>query len=325
MIPRAYFGGVSLQTVESVFRVSRDTGKPAGLMFTENQCGHLGGYVSRYDEMLSTLARLDIEYGGHRVVLARDHIRFDSLERSAIEDVEELCFRYLKDGFSALHLDLDVVDTDPLERLYVGRRLVGRIRERAPASIIELSLCRDDDIFNLKTIALNIDKIIEVRPDLIVLPTGSRVLNGIQIGKFCRDEVREVVQLLKKHSILVKEHNADFLSRTQIQKRSGLVDSFNVAPELGNRQSALTLLLASSAGLDPTIFLSQASNDPNSMRWVDSAHSAPHRVSEICGHYVFNQSGYASLCLELEATMSFQDALAAILDIVVRRYLIYPQ
>src|SRR5581483_11612547 len=89
----------------------------------------------------------------------------------------------------------------------------------------------------------------ELRPDFIVLQTGSLVRDGYQVGRLRRKEVIQAGRIVRGEGIRVKEHNADFLTDQDLWDRSELFEAVNIAPELGALQTELTLEMAKERGI----------------------------------------------------------------------------
>ncbi len=324
MIPRAYFGGVSKEAIHAAYELSDRLMQPVGLMFTENQCSSSGGYVCPYDALLGLIASLENDYPANQVVLARDHMQPVSLESSDLDRYVRQCVAYFKDGFRSFHLDLDVEGTELSARVDTSKFLVKELRAKIPQAIIEVSISGDDRLDYLTAIRPFLTDLVAIGPDIIVLPTGSRVYQGAQSGQFSIDAIADPARVVHEAGIAIKEHNADFLSLQSIARRSGLVDTFNIAPELGFRQSSLIMQLAEAAGLGTHAFEQEVISNPNSAKWHVAGTIPAHMIAEICGHYSYSGEAFGEICAYLEKRCDIRQMTRELLTLGMSRYLDQP-
>lgn len=136
-------------------------------------------------------------------------------------------------------------------------------------------------------------------PTFVVCQTGSLVRETSNVGYFNGDLLAKVVATCNKYKILLKEHNADYLSDDALKQRPLLgVHAANVAPEFGVTESRALVSLLEESGLTRLAdhFLTLAFKSGKWKKWMlpDTVATDRERAL-IAGHYVFSTPA----CIEL--------------------------
>lgn len=153
------------------------------------------------------------------------------------------------------------------------------------------------------------------QPSFVVIQCGTRVMETRNVGSFdtpvrVADELPAEIQLPKmieicnRYSILMKEHNTDYLSDEALQWHPRLgIHAANVAPEFGVTETRALISVLADNGLSKLAerFLQLAYDSKKWDKWMLTNTRATDRDrSIIAGHYVFSKPE----CAELKAEAS---------------------
>ena len=150
------------------------------------------------------------------------------------------------------------------------------------------------------------------RPHFFVTQTGSLIREINQIGMFHDDYIKKLKPLTKKYDLPIKEHNADYLNRSQIKKRKGLISAMNIAPQLGILQTQLSLYKSTLYGIDASNFLEVAYRSHKWEKWLHKNTSSNELLcSIVAGHYSFTTDQYKDLYENISRYEDFDTTIEA--------------
>ena len=87
-------------------------------------------------------------------------------------------------------------------------------------------------IFDLKY-ELQSDKLFN-KIKYVVIQSGTSLLGNTQTGAYDKNRLISMVDVVKRHGLLSKEHNGDYIPTSIIKEKFSLgLDSINIAPEFG--------------------------------------------------------------------------------------------
>jgi hypothetical protein len=140
------------------------------------------------------------------------------------------------------------------------------------------------------------------RPLFYVAQTGTKVLETRNFGSFDQPFtvegslpatvfVPELLDLMRRKGLMLKEHNADYLSDNSLKwHRKFGIHAANVAPEFGVTETRAFIFLLDQHGLQSELemFNQIVLNGGNWAKWLapDSRANDQHKI-EIAGHYHF--------------------------------------
>lgn len=319
IVPKVFVGGTTVSVIDSIYRISQQQCMPLALMFTENQCGLDGGYIGAHEDVMDRIKVRKAMYPDSNVIIARDHFSPKSLSSNHLAEYLQFVELYAQSGYNYIHLDFDIPDCPINERVSALEYCVRKIRSLPYLLTLEVSLTPDDDINFISEISSVVSEIISINPDVVVLPTGSKVYNGKQVGEFNLGKVFSLARLLQADGISVKEHNADFLTKKEISVRSGVMNSMNIAPEIGVLKNSCIQFLSCSMGLDISDVELLASECSDANKWMPMPSESPSEAFKLCGHYICESSQYLKLVSQLGVDL---DQMAGfVFDRAIRRYL----
>lgn len=279
--------------VESVHAFSHKKGVGMCLIASLNQVNSGVGYTGFDMHGLVDLSKeLHKEYPRSSVTIARDHFGpgFGAddlkaeLQADADAGVEILHVDFSKSGLPYAHQIADSMETiNRAKRLGIHRFEIGteEINPQKMMSLLEI----EKNIRRFKQVC---------QPEFFAVNTGSFVTCGGNVNNFQKKFVKEAHSLLKIHGIKLKEHNADYLSREQIEERRGIVDAFNIAPALGHIQTVEVMKEMSDHYRTNfrRYVMEQSYVDGYYEKWFGPPDQTKNltEVAEILGHYYYEDS-----------------------------------
>ena len=141
-------------------------------------------------------------------------------------------------------------------------------------------------------------------PVFVVIQTGTRVLETKNVGSFdtplrvaseipAEIQVPKMVQVCNQHNILLKEHNADYLSDEALKWHPRLgIHAINIAPELGVVETRALVSILENNGLTSLAdeFLQLAFDSNKWAKWmIENSNASDREKAIIAGHYVFSK------------------------------------
>jgi len=292
-----------------------------------------GGYVNNWDTRSFADYVRERDKGGF-VKLARDHggpwqndkeqlnglninEAMESAKRSFREDIDA--------GFSLLHIDPSI-DINGCQQ---ESELVKRVRELYQYCW-EYSMSQDKEIhFEVGTeeqsgnvcSGEDFEKLVESiedfcgrlkmrKPTFVVAQTGTKVKEMENVGKLDvnkmteramndREMIRRIVEICNKHGLMLKAHNADYLTDEMLRWHPKVgIHAINIAPELGVEESkALIEILEENGQKDlAEKFIELAYNSRCWKKWL-KPHSKLCTADKalIAGHYVYSTNEFKEL------------------------------
>lgn len=321
-------GPMSKHSIDAIIELANSYRKYIFMIPSRRQIDALalgGGYVENFSTEDFVKYVRDGDSNGF-VKLARDHSGPWQLSTlgadgktmdhgQAMKEVKSSLEVDIECGFDLIHIDpspgleqglsQDQVNDDALELLdFCQSKDLGRIEYEVGAdeqSMMPSPVSSSETEF--KSLMESIDREGLRRPIFFVLQTGTKVKETRNVGAFDRRiptqgavpaaaQVPRMIQMCERNGVLLKEHNADYLSDTALlwHRRFG-IHAANVAPEFGVVETRALLGIAQR--LDFTPFIEALANVSLSSRkwekWLveDSSASDIDKI-EISGHYHFN-------------------------------------
>ncbi len=318
------FGPLSPEIVEAVFKYSHQNHYPFMLIASKNQIDYNGGYVNNWNtnSYMNFVKEMRAKYLDSDVLICRDHCGPGFNGNSDLGDTFATITEDIKRGFDLIHIDFchyqgprSVALEKASEAIKYAKRFNSRIR-------FEIGTDEIGQPTNLGQVRRDIEYFLQFcQPDYYVVNTGSHVLEDKQVGVFNQTLTQSAKNLLNNYNLKLKEHNGDYLTPEQIRSRMGLVDSINIAPELGFRQTGKILNLASQFRVSPDSFLEAAYKSKKWKKWLQfSTPDDIYTCSLIAGHYVFAGREYTRLYNHLADFVNVKEELINEAMTVIDRY-----
>lgn len=295
-----------------------------------------GGYVNNWTTEQFANYVIDRDKKG-KIILARDHggpwqndleQRNNLSLRQAMESAKESFKTDINAGFQVLHIDpsIDIhgsVQVDEvLDRVYELYEFCWSQAVKSCKEVIfEIgteeqtgSTNRQEELdYTLTRIKQFCAKYKLPAPVFVVVQTGTRVMEMRNVGSFdtplrvaseipAEIQVPKMIQICSQHGILLKEHNADYLSNEALRWHPRLgIHAANIAPEFGVLETSAFISILENNALSflAERFMELAFNSRKWEKWMIKGSNATDRDrSIIAGHYVFSSPKCEQLKIE---------------------------
>ena len=321
-------GPMSSEIIEAVFRYSHYNRKELMLIASKNQIDYSGGYVNKWatPDYMSFVKEMKSKYQNSKVIICRDHCGPGFNGNFEIEDAYKTIKSDIENGFDLIHVDLCHYPGTKDEKFEASKKLIEYCFSLNPSVMLEIGTDENaGDNFSLSNL-YEIENEIDFfknfcSPEFYVVQTGSLTKEINQVGNFNADFLKSISALLKRKGLKLKEHNADYLSKEEIKKREGIVDAFNIAPQLGVVQTNLVFGKCLVFGIDFTDFVNEVYNGGMWKKWL---HNANHENKFLCaliaGHYHFSSDSYKKIINQLESFCDIHDEIMNSIMEVIGHY-----
>jgi hypothetical protein len=308
---------MSSEIIEAIFRYSHYFRKELMIIASKNQIDHNGGYVNNWttQEFMAFIREMKEKYPNAEVKTCRDHCGPGFNGIFDLEDTYSTIKSDIENNFDLIHIDFCHFKGSKDEQFEESKKAIEYCFSLNPNVLIEVGT--DENIgvnfgtMNLGELKREIDFFTSFcKPEFYVVQTGSLVKEINQVGNFNKTFVEEISRLLKSKGIKLKEHNADYLSKSDISNREGIVDAMNIAPQLGAVQTALILKKCLVYGIDFREFLDFVYNKEKWKKWLHT--NTPENkflCSVIAGHYHFSSNEYRELIEKIQEREDIKETI----------------
>lgn len=321
-------GPMSSEIIEAVFRYSNYHRRQLMLIPSKNQVDYNGGYVNNWTttEFMGFVKDMRAKYPNSQVKICRDHCGPGFNGNHDLEDTYNSIKSDIDNEFDLIHLDFCHFKGSKEERFAESKKAVEFCLQLNPH--IELEIGTDENeginfsLANLHELKEEIDFFNSFcTPVFYVVQTGSLVKEINQVGNFNRSFLETVYEIISARGLKLKEHNADYLSKEQIDSRRGVVDAMNIAPQLGVIQTMLILKKCLTYGIPINDFLEDAYNSGKWKKWLHT-NTAENKFLCACiaGHYRFSQSPYLKIIKQLEEREDIHENIINSMMEVINHY-----
>lgn len=302
-----FIGPMSLNIVDTIADFCEKENFPIGLIPSRRQVEETGGYVNNWTTN---------EFANHvknatsKVVLQRDH--GGPAQGNEKDDGISSFLCDARSGFDLIHIDPwkqyqdleeGITATTDYIKLLCAENDTCRFEVGTEEAIRPYEASDLDHI--LTSLKENLGPLFE-RIDYAVIQFGTRI-EGIQnIGLFDEQRCLDMVAICKKHGLLSKEHNGDYLTSGEIKQRFDLgLDAINIAPEFGVFETKVILEeIDNNSRTDLfELFYQICLSSGKWEKWVPSNFELTDQnkrfIIEVCGHYVFSDPFIKELKKEL--------------------------
>ena len=151
-------------------------------------------------------------------------------------------------------------------------------------------------------------------PKFVVIQSGTKVVEMRNIGSFesplrienelaVEIQLPKMIEICNKFKILMKEHNADYLTNHSLSLHPKLnIHAANIAPEFGvvESKSLLSLMLENKFYKEADKFLDISYSSKKWKKWMlPNSKASKREKSIISGHYIFANNQFQNLKKEL--------------------------
>ncbi len=321
-------GPMSTEVIEAVFRYSHFHRKELMLIASKNQIDYSGGYVNNWNtrKYCEYLDELKKKYNFSNVKNCRDHCGPGFNGNMSMDDTYRTIESDIENGFDLIHVDLCYFEGTNPERLDESKKAIEHCFKLNSDIAIEIGT--DENLgskYSLNSLE-DIEKEAEFFSSsfdiqFFVVQTGSLVKEINQVGSFNKDFITEMRDIIHSHDIKLKEHNADYLSKSEIEERTGIIDAMNIAPQLGVIQTGIVLNRCLIYGVSIDDFVGSIYQSGKWKKWLHLNDDKNKMLcAHIAGHYNFASDEYKGIIDQLNEHEDINETIIETLMEVIDHY-----
>lgn len=286
-----FIGPMTKNIVDASIEFSNSTGIPLGLILSRRQIEFNGGYVNNWTtQEFSNYVKSKT----NNIVLVRDHAGPNQGQQA-------------DDGYESLTEDckyLDIIHIDPwvkypsfLEGVRETIKMINYCYNINPNILYEIGTeesIRRFEIYELDELVKELKNALfpEIFNQIkyLVIQSGTSLKGTNQTGNYNTERLKQMLVICKKHNLIAKEHNGDYIPVSIIKEKMNLgLDCINIAPEFGLIETQEYL-----NNIDEESFLLFWEICYNSKKWCKWVNTNFDPIKEkydlvkICGHYVIS-------------------------------------
>ena len=322
-------GPMSINCIDASIELSSEFNIPLFLIASRRQIDSFdlgGGYVNNWTTEQFADYVIDKDKKGN-ILLSRDHggpwqnnkeIDANLSLNRAMDSAKNSFLKDISSGFQVIHIDpsIDIhkktsVD-EILERVYelyefcfsqaqrLGKEILFEIGTEEQSGGTN---SQEELEYILNSMKKFCNKYNLPFPTFVVIQTGTKVKEMQNVGSLdspirvidqlpSEIQIPKMIEICNKYEIMMKEHNADYLSDESLHWHPRLgIHAANVAPEFGVIESKNLLNILDENNLKKLSdeFLELAYNSGKWKKWLlDLSQTSDREKSIIAGHYVFS-------------------------------------
>ena len=321
-------GPMSSETVEAVFRYSHYHRAQLMLIASKNQIDYNGGYVNGWNtaKFMEFIKRMRQVYDNSDVKICRDHCGPGFNGIYDLEDVYKTIKADISNGFDLIHIDFCHYKGMKNEQLEESTKAIEYCLSLNPDIGLEIGTDENSGVNYSLPNLLEIEKEIDYfksfcDPEFYVVQTGSLVKEINQAGDYNKSFTEAISKIVRERGVKLKEHNADYLSKDEIEIRRGVVDAMNIAPQLGVVQTQLVLSRCLFYGVKFENFIEESYSSQKWQKWLlNNTKENKFLCSTIAGHYNFNSPSYKDIMSKLNKSEDMSELIINSLVNIISHY-----
>jgi uncharacterized protein YlbG (UPF0298 family) len=289
-----FIGPMSKNVVDAIVEFCKETGNIIAFIPSRRQVEWDGGYVNNWttEEFSNYVMTLPIQ---------RDH---GGPGQGNNDD----------DGFESLAYDakyLDLIHIDPWKKyprysdgLEKTIEMIKFAYDINPKLIFEVGTeeaIRPFEAEELDQLVIDLwaalPKEVYSKIKYLVIQSGTLLKGTDQTGEYNSDRLKQMIKVAKRHNLLSKEHNGDYIPVETIKEKFDLgLDAINIAPEFGLIET-LTYLGEIKDEKTFDKFWQICYDSKRWVKWVNPGfdpYMNKEQLIKICGHYVLTNPKFIS-------------------------------
>jgi hypothetical protein len=289
-----FIGPMSKNVVDAIVEFCKETGNIIAFIPSRRQVEWDGGYVNNWttEEFSNYVMTLPIQ---------RDH---GGPGQGNNDD----------DGFESLAYDakyLDLIHIDPWKKyprysdgLEKTIEMIKFAYDINPKLIFEVGTeeaIRPFEAEELDQLVIDLwaalPKEVYSKIKYLVIQSGTSLKGTNQTGEYNSDRLKQMIKVAKRHNLLSKEHNGDYIPVETIKEKFDLgLDAVNIAPEFGLIET-LTYLGEIKDEKTFDKFWQICYDSKRWVKWVNPGFDPyvnKEQLIKICGHYVLTNPEFIS-------------------------------
>ena len=289
-----FIGPMSKNIVDTIVEFCSNTGNTIGLIPSRRQVEWDGGYVNNwtteeFSKYVTTLP-LQRDHGGPGQG-NNDDDGFESLSYDARHfqlihiDPWKKCPRYTDGLEKTIEMIKFAYNINPQLIFEVGTEEAIRPFEADELNqlVVDLQVALPKEVYE--------------RIKYLVIQSGTSLKGTDQTGEYNSDRLKQMIEVAKRHDLISKEHNGDYIPVEVIKEKFDLgLDCINIAPEFGLIE---TLTYLSEIKDEKTFdrFWQICYDSKRWVKWVNPGFDPyvnKEQLIKICGHYVLTNPEFIS-------------------------------
>ena len=306
---KLFIGPVSKNTIDVVISLANE-GYKLGLIPSRRQVDYDNGYV------YNTFSFVEyVRSKTNNIIIERDHGG-----RNQGETID--------DGYQSYEIDCELFDMIHVDPWKATKNYQKGLKE----TIENIEFCFDKNhklLFEIGTeesiryfsteelgdfvsdVKSCLTKEVRKSIEYVIVQSGTKLLMEKNVGIFDKKRLSQMVEVAKKHKLLSKIHNGDYLSIHLIKEHYDLgVDAINIAPEFGNMESSIYIKMLDHDNFNK--FYQLCYESKQWVKWVNETFNSKkekEKLVKICGHYLFSTPEFQKLKIELEQTWNIDNII----------------
>jgi hypothetical protein len=298
------------------------------LIASMNQIAANGGYVNNWTtaDYGAYLKAMKEKYPNSNVLSCRDHCGPGFNGNHDLADTYANIEADIANGFDLIHIDFCHFKGTKQENFEESKKAIEHCKKLNPNIMLEVgtdeNVGANFTVNDLETLEEELDFFASVcKPEFYVVQTGSLILEMNQVGNFNEQWSQRSAELLRSKGVKFKEHNADYLPKDEIQKRKGIVDAMNIAPQLGVIQTQLVLNKCLIYGIPFDAYIEKVYASGKWKKWLNK--NTPENkflCAVVAGHYLFGSEEYKAIISQLKAREDIHETIVNTIMEVIDHY-----
>jgi hypothetical protein len=298
--PKIFIGPMTKNIVDAVIEFANERKQYIGLIPSRRQVEWNGGYVNNWTTNdFANYVKSQSKY----VILVRDHA---GPNQGQTPDP----------GYVSLAVDsqlLEVIHIDPWKKyseykdgLNESIQMINYCYQHNPNLEYEIATeqaIRKFEPYELDNLVSDLKATLEPtvfdQIKYLVIQSGTSLKGNTQTGDYDSDRLLAMVAVAKKHNLISKEHNGDYILASIVKEKFALgLDCINIAPEFGLIETQTYLDQMGEDGGDFLKFWQICYDSKKWEKWVDSSFDPITNKLElikICGHYVLSSTEFVAI------------------------------
>lgn len=286
--------------VDTILEYSNKSGNIIGLIPSRRQIEFDGGYVNNWttEEFSKYVKSISSS-----TIVKRDH---SGPGQGQLDD----------DGYQSLSEDckhLDLIHIDPWKKypafnlgLKETIRMIEYCYDLNPNIEYEVGTEEairrfepyevDELVSQLKS---KLDSEVFAKIKYLVIQSGTSLKGNTQTGAYDSQRLLDMIAVAKKHNLISKEHNGDYIPMHIIHEKFNLgLDSINIAPEFGLIETQTYLDQMQEDSEEFQNFWQICYDSNKWVKWVDTSFDPivnKKELIQICGHYVLSSPAFVAI------------------------------
>jgi hypothetical protein len=309
-----FIGPMSKNIVDAIVEFCTNTGNIIGLIPSRRQVEWDGGYVNNWttEEFSSYVTTLPLQ---------RDH---GGPGQGNNDDDGFESLAYDAKHFQLIHIDPWKKYPEYIDGLEKTIEMINFAYNINPNLIFEVGTEQSIRPFEAKELdqlvidlQVSLPKEVYKQIKYLVIQSGTSLKGTDQTGEYNSDRLKQMVEVAKRHDLVSKEHNGDYIPVDVIKEKFDLgLDCINIAPEFGLIE---TLTYLSEIKDEKTFdrFWQICYDSKRWVKWVNPGFDPyvnKEQLIKICGHYVLSNPEFIS-----EIKLQFPDIDTKIKNNVTRK------